>query len=122
MLRHLKNTNELILYASLSCGAAFVGRLYPAFFFPILLLRIGIFGYCIYVIANLERNREMAVILGSSLLLGLIGGYWDLIEVWLRFDAERITNAISLMAIFSALGIGLYLQIRSMRDGKSTKR
>ncbi len=122
MLRHLKNTNELILYASISCGAAFIGRLYPAFFFPILLLRIGVFGYCVYVIASLEKNREMAIILGSSLFLGLVGGYWDLIEVWLRFDAERITTALSITAIFSALGIGLYLQIRSMRDGKPSKR
>lgn len=122
MLRHLKNTNELILYASISCGAAFVGRLYPAFFFPILLLRIGVFAYCIYVIASLERNREMAIILGGSLFLGLVGGYWDLIEVWLRFDAERITTAVSIIAIFLAFVIGLYLQMRSMRDAKSSKR
>ena len=122
MLRHLKNTNELILYASISCGAAFVGRLYPAFFFPILLLRIGVFAYCVYVIASLEKNREMAIILGGSLFLGMVGGYWDLIEVWLRFDVERITTTVSIIAIFSAFVIGLYLQMRSMRDAKSSKR
>jgi len=80
MLRHLKNANELILYASISCGAAFIGRLYPAFYFPILLLRLGIAGYCLYVIAGAEGNRDFAILLGGALFLGLVGGYWDLIQ------------------------------------------
>ena len=105
MLRHLKNANELVLYASLSCGVAFIGRVFPAFYFPILLIRLAIFGYCAYIIAYTEGNKEMAVILGGSLFIGLIGGYWDLIEVYLRFDPSQIVTIISLvfLAVLGAL-------------------
>lgn len=105
MLRHLKNANELVLYASISCGAAFIGRVFPAFYFPILLIRLAIFGYCVYIIAHTEGNKELAVILGGSLFIGLIGGYWDLIEVYLRFDSGQILTIVSLvfLAVLGAL-------------------
>jgi CDP-diglyceride synthetase len=112
-MRHLKNANELVLYAAISCGAAFLGRLFPALYFPILLLRLAIFLYCIYVVANLERNRELAMILGSALFIGLIGGYWDLIEVWLRYDLSAITGLITITLLFIAALLGLFIYVKN---------
>lgn len=60
MLRHLKNITELTLYASISCGLAFVGRLFPAFYFPIVLFRLGVIGYCGYVVCYQERNIKVS--------------------------------------------------------------
>jgi hypothetical protein len=111
-MRHLKNANELVLYAAISCGAAFLGRLFPALYFPILLLRLAIFLYCIYVIAALEKNRELALIIGSSLFIGMLGGYWDLIEIWLRYDLSAIAQLITITLLFIASLLGLFIYIK----------
>lgn len=120
-MRHLKNLNELVLYASVSCGAAFVGRLFPALYFPILLLRLAIFLYCAYVIANLEQNRELAVILGSAILIGMVGGYWDLIEVWLRYDFNALAQLITITLLFIASLLGLFIYVRGT-NGKASQK
>lgn len=112
-MRHLKNANELVLYAAISCGVAFIGRLFPALYFPILLLRLAIFLYCLYVIAVLERNRELAMILGSALFIGMIGGYWDLLEIWLRYDLSAITGLITITLLFIAALLGLFIYLRN---------
>lgn len=112
-MRHLKNANELVLYAAVSCGAAFIGRLFPALYFPILLLRLAIFLYCIYVIAKLEENRELALILGSALFIGMIGGYWDLIEVWIRYDLSAIAGLVTMTLCFIAALLGLFVHFKS---------
>lgn len=117
MLRHLKNANELALYASVSCGAAFLGRLLPAFYFPVLLLRLGVVGYCIYVIAYTEKNKELAVILGGAVFLGALGGYWDLVEVYLRYNLSQIVSVITTISIFVLAGLVVYLQVRN--NGKT---
>ena len=117
-MRHLKNANELVLYAAISCGCAFIGRLFPPLYFPILLLRLAIFLYCIYVIANLEANRELAVILGCALLIGMIGGYWDLIEVWLRYDLQAIVGLITITLCFIAALLGLFIHLKN--SGKAS--
>lgn len=104
MIRHLKNTNELVLYASLSCGAAYVGRLLPPFYFPILLLRLGIFSYCLYVVGNLEKNREFAIILGGAVFIGMLGGYWDYLELLIKYDSSKVTASLS-SALLLALAI-----------------
>ena len=119
-MRHLKNINELVLYASISCCAAFVGRIFPAFYFPILLLRLGIFLYCAYVIGTLESNRHTAMIIGGAIGIGLIGGYWDLIEVMLRFDPNAITMPITLTTLFLVAIAGLVLQVRN--NGKTNQK
>lgn len=119
-MRHLKNTNELVLYAAVSCGVAFIGRLVPALYFPILLLRLAIFLYCIYVIATLEKNRELAMILGTSLFIGMLGGYWDLIEVWLRYDLPAIAQTITMTLLFVAALLGIYIYVRS--NGKTSEK
>jgi len=120
MLRHLKNANELILYASISCGAAFIGRLFPALYFPILLLRLGVAGYCLYVIAGTEGNKELAVILGGALFLGMLGGYWDLVEIYLRFDSVKIVSTVMLIACFLLTLVGIVIHIKT--NGKTSKR
>lgn len=119
MLRHLKNANELVLYASVSCGAAFIGRIFPAFFYPILLLRLGILGYCIYIIAGAEKNKELAVIIGGALFIGMIGGYYDLIGVYLAFDPQTMFSIISTgIAVVALIG----LVVMQVRYGKTSKK
>jgi hypothetical protein len=120
MLRHLKNANELILYASISCGAAFIGRMYPAFYFPILLLRLGVAGYCLYVIAGAEGNRDFAILLGGALFLGMIGGYWDVIEIHLRYNSEKIVSSVMLVTCVLLIAFGLILHVKT--NGQTRKR
>lgn len=118
MLRHLKNANELVIYASISCGAAFIGRIFPAFYFPILLLRLAIFGYCIYVIGFTEKNKELAVILGGALFIGMVGGYWDLIEVYLRYDLAKILNTITFVLLFLLFVSAMIIKVHHGKAGK----
>lgn len=119
-MRHLKNLNELVLYASLSCGATFVGRIVPALYFPILLLRLSISLYCIYVIANLENNRELAIILGTAIFIGMIGGYWDLIEIWIRYDFKSIARLATIILLFVAALLALYIYTKN--NGKACEK
>jgi hypothetical protein len=120
IMRHLKNINELVLYAVISCGVAFIGRLVPAFYFPILLLRLAIFLYCLYVIASLEKNRELAIIIGTSLFVGILGGYWDLIEIWLRYDLSAISQLVTITLIFIGSLLGLFIYVRG--HGKASQK
>jgi len=120
MLRHLKNTNELVIYASISCGAAFIGRLFPAFYFPILLLRLGVLGYCLYIIAGTEGNKELAILIGGALFLGMVGGYWDLIEVYLKYDSARIVSAVMIVTCILLATLGIVIQLKT--NGKTSKR
>lgn len=112
-MRHLKNVNELVLYAGISCAVAFIGRLVPALYFPILLLRLAIFLYCLYVIAKLEKNKELAIILGTALFIGMIGGYWDLIEVWLRYDLTAIAQVATVIFLFVSALAGLFFYVKN---------
>ena len=119
-MRHLKNVNELVVYAAISCGVAFIGRLIPAFYFPILLLRLAILLYCLYVVANLENNKELAIIIGVSLFIGMLGGYWDLIEVWIRYDFAAISQIITILLLLIASLLGLYIYARG--NGKVSEK
>ena len=103
MLRHLKNFNELCLYASISCGLAFFARLNPAFFLPILLLRLCILIYSFFIIGRIEDNRIFGYCLGASIFVGLVGGYWDVIELNLAYNQQQIINIIAL--ILGGIGI-----------------
>jgi hypothetical protein len=110
MLRHLKNINELVLYAGLSCLVAFLTRLNPMFFFPVLMLRISILSYCIYIIAGAEGNTAIACIISTAVIVGWIGGYWDLIEVYLHWNSTEIIKNIMLVMAIPILCFALYLQ------------
>lgn len=122
MLRHLKNASELVLYASISCGAAYLARLNPPFSFPILLLRLGVLGYCGYAMAIAEGNKELAIIIGGSLLIGMIGGYWDLIEVHQKYVSPEMVITLTVTAL-AVLCTGSYvLYQREKNDGKASKK
>ena len=103
MLRHLKNATELTLYASLSCGAGFLARLVPAFYIPIMLLRLGIFVYCFIVLFRAEGQKELAILIGSALLIGFVGANLDLLEVIVRYDLHALITTITAVSLLGAL-------------------
>ena len=104
MIRHLKNFNELVIYASLSTGLAFFVRVHPSFYFPVLLLRIAVVAYALFVISNVEHNRAFAYALISAMLLGAIGGNWDFIELNFQHNQAQL---VAISSIISALSLGL---------------
>lgn len=113
MIRHLKNFNELALYAGVSCSFAYLVRLNPAFFYPVLLLRLSILLYCFYIIALTENEKSIAVIIGAAIFISWLGGYWDLFEIYLNFDLTNILNkAITIIAI-PLIAASLYLSVRN---------
>lgn len=115
MFRHLKNLNELCLYGGFSCGLAFLARLEPAFYFPILFLRIAIVAYCLYVIGFLEKNREFGIVLSASLLLGWLGGYWDYLELVWAFKQSEVIGVVSLLI---AIAIFVFLLALHLTYGR----
>lgn len=122
MLRHLKNANELVLYASISCGAAYLARLNPPFHFPILLLRVATLGYCGYVIACAEGNKDLAIVIGGAMLIGMIGGYWDLIEVHSRYISPSTMLGLSMTATAVLMTTSYILYQRSNGDGNTGEK
>lgn len=122
MFRHLQNITELILYASVSCGLAFFGRLFPAFYFPIMFLRLGVFAYCAYVIAGCENNRELAFVLGGALFLGLIGGNWDYLEVYFRFNQAYLSKLVMMTFFIFTTLLGSYFYFKGVLNGKASKK
>jgi hypothetical protein len=109
MLRHLKNINELIIYCAASCGLSWFSRLNPTFFYVVLLGRLSVLAYCIYIISGVEGNKIFSYCLVASLLLGIIGGYWDVIEVNLKFNAVSIISNGLIILAFLVVGIALFL-------------
>jgi hypothetical protein len=107
MIRHLSNINELVVYASLSAGAAIFSRLNPAFYFPILLLRLSVLCYAIYVIGSIQQNRPFALCLIAALILGMIGGNWDYIELQLTYNQAEFMAVSSLLfgGVIAALAV-----------------
>lgn len=110
MLRHLKNLNELALYASISCGLSFFVRLNPSFFYAVLLLRLCVLGYAFYIIAGIEDNQVFGYCLGASVLVGLIGGNWDYLELQLKYNQSHLISTALLLAIFLLIALILYQQ------------
>jgi hypothetical protein len=111
-MRHLHNATELTLYASVSCLGAFLGRLYPALFFPIFLLRFGVFAYCLFIVAKAEGNKDLALTISSALFVGMLGGYWDYIEVLLRYDLAKVMNSIVILSAFAAIVAVVWFQLK----------
>ena len=121
MLRHLVNLNQLVFYAGISCGIAFFTRLNPAFFYPVLLLRLSVLAYCFYAIAvERRKNRMLPLLVASALAFGWVGGYFDLLEVYLRFDAKAITLYVTVILLLPVILIAFYLQYD--RRGKYRNR
>jgi hypothetical protein len=108
MLRHLKNFNELVLYASISCGLSFFVRLNPSFFWCVLLLRLCVLGYSFYIIAGIEDDKVFGICLGASVLMGLIGGNWDWIELQFKYNQSQIINTSLIVIILLIVSGGLF--------------
>lgn len=116
-MRHSQNLNELILLAGCSAGLAFLARLNPGFYFPVLLLRLGFYCYCAYVVGYLEGRREIALLSGTAVLLGLLGASWDDWEIWLRFHPDSIITGGLIGTALIAIAIGfLMLHLKGERD------
>jgi hypothetical protein len=109
MFRHLKNINELIIYSAISCGLSWFSRLNPTFFYVVLLGRLSVLAYCVYIISGIEGNKIFSYCLGASLLLGILGGYWDLIEIQLRFNAVSIVSNFLVIAVVLLIGSMLFV-------------
>ena len=109
MLRHLKNINELIIYSAISCGLSWFSRLNPTFFYVVLLARLSVLAYCIYIVSGIEGNKVFSCCLGAALILGIIGGYWDVIEINLKFNAVSIVSNGLIVLAFLVVGIALFL-------------
>jgi hypothetical protein len=109
MFRHLKNINELIIYSAISCGLSWFSRLNPTFFYVVLLGRLSVLAYCFYIISGVEGNKIFSYCLGASLLLGIIGGYWDLIEINLTFNAVSIISNTLLILVVALIGSMLFM-------------
>jgi hypothetical protein len=108
MLRHLKNFNELVLYAAISCGLSFFVRLNPSFFWCVLLLRLCVLGYSFYIIAGIEDDKVFGICLGASVLMGLIGGNWDWIELQFKYNQSQIINTSLIVIILLIVSGGLF--------------
>jgi hypothetical protein len=117
MIRHLRNFNELIIYASISTGLAFFVRYFPPFYFPIMLLRLAVVAYALFVVANVEHNKAFAYSLISAILLGLIGGYWDVVELNFVHNQSQL---IAISSIISALSIAA-IAVVLLRKNESKK-
>jgi hypothetical protein len=117
MIRHLKNINEACVYAGISCGIAFLVRLNPALFYPVLFVRLGILFYCWFVIFRIENNKAIGAIIAASTLIGWLGGYWDYIELIFRYKGDEIIMTISLIIAIIIVGLFAWVKV----NGKSEK-
>jgi hypothetical protein len=111
----------LVFYASISCGAAYLARLNLPFHFPIMLLRLGVLGYCGYIIAIAEGNKELAILLGGAMLIGCIGGYWDLIEVHTKYVSPEMTLTLTATSLAVLITIS-YVLNQSKADALVSKK
>lgn len=118
MIHHLKNFNTLVLYSAISCGVSWFEQLNPFFFYPMVLLRLCILVYTIYVIYNLEDNRVFAVTLLCSIFLGIIGGYWHLIELYIKFDVNKLLMIPVMFLSIPLIIFGLWLQFQNNEKNK----
>ena len=108
MLRHLKNFNELVLYASISCGLAFFVRLNPSFYLAVLLLRIAAIAYSMYIISYVEDNRVFGWCLAAAVVIGMVGGNLDWIQLQLQFNATKFISWFVLLVSMPLMATGIY--------------
>ena len=121
--RHLQNLNELVLFASGSAGLAFLARLEPGFYFPVFLFRAGLLIYSGYVVGYLEGKREIAILQGLAVSLGLIGGSWDDWELIIRFFPSLFITLLfaTIAAILVIVAIALSEPFTKRLRGENDK-
>jgi hypothetical protein len=115
MLRHLKNINELIIYSAASCGLSWFSRLNPTFFYVVMMARLSVLAYCFYIVSGIEGNKIFSYCLGAALLLGIIGGYWDVIEINLKFNAVSIVSNGLIILVVMLIGIMLFVNYKGKK-------
>jgi len=98
MTRTLKNINEFILLASISCGAAFLARVYPVISLPLLIFRVSILAFISYLLC-LEGRREIAVVIGGAILCGWILGYNDFFQLLWQYKQGEIIFGFCAVAL-----------------------
>lgn len=94
MATHLLRINQWVFYAGLSCTAAFFTRFLPAFTLPMLFLRISIL---LYVLRSTAPDRSFLLI--TALLAGWLGGYIDVMEVWLRWNSGAALGGVAAIGL-----------------------
>lgn len=82
------------------------------------LLRLCILAYTIYVIYNLEDDRVFATTLLGAVIVGIIGGYWHLIELYIRFDVNKLLMIPVMFLSLPLMIVGLWLQFQRGRYEK----
>lgn len=115
MLRHLKNINELIIYSAISCGLSWFSRLNPTFFYVVMMARLSVLAYCFYIVSGLEGNKVFSYCLGAALVLGIVGGYWDVIEIQLRFNAVSIVSNGLIILVVMLIGSMLFVSYKGRK-------
>lgn len=105
MYTNLKNLSEFVLWASASCGLAFFVRIVPAFWFPILMLRIGFSLFCLYNIFNAPRKsvKFSFCFIGGAVIFGMLGGYWDYFEVIVKYQQGDIVAILTFISVLLTL-------------------
>jgi hypothetical protein len=115
MIRHLKNINELIVYASVSCGCAFLVRLIPSFLIPVFLLGFSTAVYYLFIVGIAEKNRLVACVIVGALIVGFLGGNIDYLEIFLRYNTALIGRWVSIIATLILLVIGMVCYVDSRK-------
>lgn len=78
----------------------------------ILLLRLCILAYAFYIIGTIEDNKIFGYCLGASVLVGLIGGYYDLMELHIKYNQSQIINILMIVLFIPLIFMFLYQQYR----------
>jgi hypothetical protein len=119
MFQHTKNILELSLYSGVSCALSFMTRILPATYYPILILRLLILLYCLYVINKVENQKVLAYLLSAAIFIGFIGGFWDLVEVYLLLYGNQLITAIFTSLIIILFCAFLFFTQRSQNEKQS---
>lgn len=68
--------------------------------------------YSFFVIGKIEDNQIFGYCLGASIFLGLVGGYWDVIELNLQYNQQQIVNIVALSLGILGISYILYHQYK----------
>lgn len=93
--RHAKNVAEFIILMSLSTGATFLARILPPLWIAVLITKLVVTLYLL-ALAKEESHRLSSLLRGAALLIGFLGGIWDIAYLYLIFDSELLTRWASL--------------------------
>ncbi len=76
--KHAKNIAEFLLIMSLSTGFTFLARILPPLWIAVIIIKIVAIIYLIALGKEDENKRLSSFIRGAALLIGFVGGIWDI--------------------------------------------